>query len=427
MTTPEDILHVMEFRRRYELDAYTDQALNQLNRTISQVEREIVRQWGKVGLRTEFSQGRAIALLEELRGVTGAVKATLSHDIAKVAGDVAARSAADLSRSLSFNGRAANVTEVMLDPGTMASYWQKTPVGGHLLREWVDKSFDKHTVDRIKQEIGAGLLRAETYDQLADRLKVGFGMTKNEIDTLVRTTVRTAHDDAQKRVYEQNRDLYTTLRWTASINDRTCLLCASLEGRNYPLEDHPPCPVHPRCRCTLLANLKSLKELGLTNRDVEEFAQEEKIVSPTHKGYRGRALARKGLSMGDWLRSLPAEQQRQYFGPTRHALLEAGFIKFTDLVDLDQLRIRTLDELPTPAGMTTAEAIKAATAVAIIKRANTPAELEALLQFEVDAFMEAIAVGTTPEDKKRRLRAINALRKRLKMPKLTLEMLQNSQ
>ena len=67
MTTPEDIQHVMEFRRRYELDAYTDQALNQLNRTISQVEREIVRQWGKVGLRTEFSQGRAIALLEELR------------------------------------------------------------------------------------------------------------------------------------------------------------------------------------------------------------------------------------------------------------------------------------------------------------------------------------------------------------------------
>ena len=65
--------------------------------------------------------------------------------------------------------------------------------------------------------------------------------------------------------------------------------------------------------------------------------------------------------------------------------------------------------------------------MAIIKRANTPAELEALLQFEVDAFMEAIAVGTTPEDKKRRLRAINALRKRLKMPKLTLEMLQNSQ
>lgn len=427
MTAPENIMFVREFRRRYELDAYTDQALQGMNRSIAQVEREVVRQWGKVGLRTEFSQGRAIALLEELRGVTGAIKGTLSRDIAEVAGDVASRSAADLSRTLSFNGRAANVTQVMLDPNTMFTYWQKTPVGGHLLREWVDKSFDKHTVDKIKQEIGAGLLRAETYDQLADRLKLGFGMTKNEIDTLVRTTVRTAHIDAQKRVYEQNKDLFDTVRWTAAINDRTCILCASLEGTNYPLDDHPPCPAHPRCRCTLLGNLKSLRELGLTTTEVQEFAREEDIVSPSHQGYRGRAMARRGLSMGDWLTTLPAEQQRRYFGPTRHALLEAGFIKFEDLVDIDQLRIRTLDELPLPAGMTTAEAIKTATAVTAVKRASTPAELEALLQFELDAFMEAVAIGTTPEDVKRRLRAINALRKRLKKPAMTLEQLQNGQ
>ena len=133
------------------------------------------------------------------------------------------------------------------------------------------------------------------------------------------------------------------------------------------------------------------------------------------------------MSMGDWLRSLPAEQQRRYFGPTRHALLDAGFIRFTDLVNIDQLRIRTLDELPLPAGMTTKEAVKMATAVTAVKRASTPAELEALLQFELDAFMEAVAIGTTPEDMKRRLRAINALRKRLKKPVMTLEQLQNGQ
>lgn len=419
---PQTILLIREFRRRYQLEQYTDETLKQLHRAIYQVEKEITRQWGQIGLRTEFNQGRAVTLLEEFRGLTAAIKGHLSKDIARAAGEAAAGSAAYTSRSLSFGGRAANVKAVMLAPGVMFEYWQKTPVGGHLLKDWVESSFDRNTIDKIKQEIGKGLLRAESYEQIAERMSVGFGMTKNEIDTLVRTTIRTAHNEAAERVYSQNKDLFDELRWTAAVNDRTCLLCAALEGKRFTLEAHPPCPVHPRCRCTLLPVLKSLKDLGLTTKDIEEFAAEERIVSPTHKGFRGRALERRGLTMGDWLRSLPKKEQMKYFGPSRFALLESGFVSFNDLVDLEQLRIKTLDELPLPAGMTAAEAVKAATAIVATKPEMNHGQLESLLQYEMDAFIEAMQVsGMTKAEQQRRLKAINRLRKLLKKPVLTLE------
>lgn len=79
---PQTILLIREFRRRYQLEQYTDETLKQLHRAIYQVEKEITRQWGQIGLRTEFNQGRAVTLLEEFRGLTAAIKGHLSKDIA---------------------------------------------------------------------------------------------------------------------------------------------------------------------------------------------------------------------------------------------------------------------------------------------------------------------------------------------------------
>ena len=102
--------------------------------------------------------------------------------------------------------------------------------------------------------------------------------------------------------------------------------------------------------------------------------------------------------------------------------MEAGFVSFNDLVDLDQLRIKTIEELLLPAGMTAAEAVKAATAIVATKPEMNHGQLETLLQYEMDAFIEAMAIsGMTKAEQQRRLKAINRLRKLLKKPVLTLE------
>jgi len=40
--------------------------------------------------------------------------------------------------------------------------------------------------------------------------------------------------------------------WIASIGDRTCSICAGLDGRKFPIETAPTPPAHVSCRCTII-------------------------------------------------------------------------------------------------------------------------------------------------------------------------------
>lgn len=235
-----------QLKHQFNLEQYTDAELLKINMALVKVEREILHEWD-VKIKTDFSKARAITLLEETRGMTAAVKSTMSTSLAETLGRVSAESAKVHSGILSFGGAAAKVNDVMLKPEQMASFWKTTPVGGQLLEDWVNRTFDAPLIDKIQREVAAGMMRAESYPALAKRLKEGFGMTKNEIDTLVRTYVQSANVDAMKRVYQANGDLVKRVRWSAAFDLRTCLVCASLEGQLFMLEAAPPCPVHPRC------------------------------------------------------------------------------------------------------------------------------------------------------------------------------------
>jgi len=42
------------------------------------------------------------------------------------------------------------------------------------------------------------------------------------------------------------------IRWVASIGERTCPQCESLNGQIFPIDDHPDIPLHTMCRCTVV-------------------------------------------------------------------------------------------------------------------------------------------------------------------------------
>lgn len=411
---------IQQTRFKYKLDQFTDQQLASINKTLTKVENEILHEWGKVGMRTPFQQSRGIALLEETRALTRGVKASLTQDIARGMGQVSEESAKFHSKLLSFGGRAANVNEVRLTAEQMASMWQTTPLKGRLLGDWVTRSFDHHTIDKIQQELTTGMFRGESYAALGKRLSVGFGMTKNEVDTLVRTFVQTANNDARQKVYEANADLISELRWTVAVDKSVCLLCAALDGKRFPVDSGPRPPSHHRCRCVTTPELKSLKELGLSSQDVKEYQAEERIdPCRQNKGYQGRRLfegdGRVADNMGQWLRQLPMKEQRDYFGPKRLSLLESGAVQFEDLVDLDQLRIKTLAEL-VPGKDALEETLKKGAALVAAREARqpTPEENEVLLSLLVWRYLEGAALGhLRQKDRLALLKKINQLEKRL--------------
>lgn len=336
----ENYAFIEQLKLQYKLAQYTDDELVKVTTMLNKVEHEIMGQWHAM---TDFGKEKAMELLEQSKAMTIAAKQTMSTSIANTIGNVSEEAAKAHSRILSFSGRAGKVATVKLSANQMAAFWQTTPVGGNLLKDWVSRSFDKNTIEKIQQEIATGFFKGETINQMIGRLKTGFGMTKHEVNTLVRTYVSTANMDALQRTFEANKDLIKDVRWRATGDANTCLVCASLDGNVFPYDKHPPIPIHPRCRCTLIPMPTSVAKLGVETSEADAAYKDAQKSGVTNSAIFKRLGSKKSVS--EWIQKQPPEIQIQMMGPKRYELLSKGLIDWEDLVDLNTYRIRRLEEL----------------------------------------------------------------------------------
>jgi SPP1 gp7 family putative phage head morphogenesis protein len=180
-------------------------------------------------------------------------------------------------------------------------------------------------------------------------------------EALVRTATATVQSAAQKKYFDANSDILKGIQWCATLETRrTCLTCASLDGKawTYPGLDpighaikfpgFPPSP-HFNCRCVLIPVMRSWAELANVkvkaqdNAKVEELFQKKLI----EKGYTPEKAAQiqmnqrasmdgqvaKTLNYSDWLKSRPIEQQQQVLGQQRWQLWHDGKASIDQMVD----------------------------------------------------------------------------------------------
>lgn len=335
--------------QKYRLERYTEDELIKLYTALNLVQDKIVRGWGKT-IKTEYSQTQALAMLEEARKIMADIKPKIEGSIAGTLGKVSEESASVYSDMITFGGAARAAEVALLSAQQMESFWRYTPVGGQLLNEWVTKTFDGPTVDRIQREIFAGMFQGEGYREMSKRLQEGFVISKREADTLVRTYVHTANVHAMEEVYKKNRDVIAGVSWLTAFDKRTCMRCAALSGKLFPLDDHPPCPLHPRCRCVLVPET-----------DIRKLKVKPKVADDWAKGLRDKrppgldtVLTPDGIPKTDfrrWILDQPEKDQLAFFGPTRYGLLKDGKIGWDDLFEetrfggKENVRLRKLTEL----------------------------------------------------------------------------------
>lgn len=44
------------------------------------------------------------------------------------------------------------------------------------------------------------------------------------------------------------------LQWMSVIDERTCDCCRDLDGQLFLAGTEPPCPLHPKCRCSIIVS-----------------------------------------------------------------------------------------------------------------------------------------------------------------------------
>lgn len=110
----------------------------------------------------------------------------------------------------------------------------------------------------LKETLNEGLLHCAVTGKspsvLKQVLQERFNVSYNRADALVRTEL--AHIQTQA-AHQRYRDYgIQELEVLADKDERQCEVCGKLHGKRYSINDKPPVPVHPRCRCCMVPVVK---------------------------------------------------------------------------------------------------------------------------------------------------------------------------
>lgn len=107
-----------------------------------------------------------------------------------------------------------------------------------------------------------GLQPAQQPAAMARVLEATFRRASTRSVTAARTAVADAAREATRRQHDAHRALLVGWRWTSRKDNRTCPVCWSLDGREFPLSKAGPFD-HPNGRCIRTPVVKPWRLLGI--------------------------------------------------------------------------------------------------------------------------------------------------------------------
>lgn len=183
--------------------------------------------------------------------------------------------------------------------------------------------------DFVSREIRVGQLAGEPSPEIVKRVSaIVRDRTPSQAEAVVRTVTAATSAAAQDAFSRQNADIISGERWVSTLDRRTTIGCAALDGRIYQIGEGPSIPRHYRCRSRRVPQIRP------------EFAL------PGFGGVRAAegSPVGGGKTYGGWLRDQPAEFQDEVLGADRGKLFRAGRYPISAFAD-DSGRVYTLKEL----------------------------------------------------------------------------------
>lgn len=216
------------------------------------------------------------------------------------------------------------------------------PFDGQVLREWAETQAMRTLVD-VRREIQLGLGQNESVDQIVRRVRgksdgrggfVGgvLDKTTRETRAIVRTAINEVASTAQWETYRRETEITTTYTYVATLDGRTTLICAALDGQSFRYDDPkaPRPPMHWNCRSAIVPDI-DWKALGLD-------APPEGV-----RATQGGGKVKEATDYDAWLRGKSSAEQDRILGPERAKLFRGG-VKLRDMVR-DDTTVLTVAQL----------------------------------------------------------------------------------
>lgn len=334
--------------RQIAVGRYAERQAYEIIKLLNRADKELLDKIIDRGESDSFTGRRLEALLKEIRSMVDksyrelfeATKAEMEQ-FAPHAGEFAA---ATLSMSLP-----AAWSPVAISDEQLVAIVDKTPISigkdKKLLLEEVFSSMASGKEEMIRGALRLGMVQGEDVQTMVRRLKgtrsaqYQDGLlegSRRSMANMVRSVVQHTNNVAVQSVYAKNSDVLNGWLYVATLDSRTCPVCFSQSGKEFPLGEGPLPIRHISCRCFQAPAIKSWAELGF---DLPEFGKFDRAA----KG--GPVDA--DISFNDWLKDQDNATQVELLGPARARLFAGGKMhldKFTDssgsLYTLAELKAR---------------------------------------------------------------------------------------
>lgn len=307
--------------------------VNKIQSFLTEMQESVTRQLAGEDI-TDFARGRLETLLASIDRDLESIAARMRGEIVDQAIDLAAYESGFEIRSLQeivdyefvipapTQLRAA----VLLNPLTIPD----SRYGGMMLDKFITDAMQPG-LDRVTAAIRSGYYQGQTTNQILQAVRgtraAGFTdgvwhIVNRDAESIVRTSLQHAANQARQATWEANRDIVKKVQWNATLEGRTCAACASLDGQQYPIDKGPRPPLHPRCRCVTTAVLD--ERFTFLDDDATRFS----------RGPGGVESVPANQTFYGWLKTQPPKYIETVIGPARTKLLLNGGLSAQQFAEL---------------------------------------------------------------------------------------------
>jgi len=283
---------------------------------------------------SDISQARLEALLEDIRqivqGLHAEAEGQLRRDLDAL-GEYEAQFQGDMFRATV----PVRLEWVAPSPYQIVAAVNARPFQGRLLKDWF-ADLPEANFARLRNVIRAGFVEGRTTEQIVREVRgtraQGFKdgvleINRRAAEVTVRTAIQHTANVARSEVYRANSKFIKAVQWVSTLDGRTSAVCRGRDGQTYPVDSGPRPPAHPNCRSATVPVLKSLRELGMSGKDLK----------PSTRASMDGQVA-EDTNYDKWLRGKPASYQEEILGQTKAKLFREG-------LTLDRFISRSGDEL----------------------------------------------------------------------------------
>ena len=202
---------------------------------------------------------------------------------------------------------------------------------------------------KIKGIVKNGMTQNKAMINIAQDVgKSGLAASTVQLKTLTRTAITETSNFVSNTTYKLNDDVVQGYQYVATLDSRTSLICARLDGKVYALtnKNAPQPPQHFNCRSTTIPVIKSANQLLNTDNNRLQKRKIAGLSDSRRASINGQVPAK--TTYADWLKDQPNEVKLAVLGNQKIVtFFNSGKVKFSQFSNKDGklISLKQLEEL----------------------------------------------------------------------------------